>query len=380
MRDYLAQCLESVINQDYKNLQIICVDDGSTDGSFEIAYKYFLKDTRITIIQRPNGGLSCARNTGLDLFFSGVKIQLEANNPLKAQWGEGDYQIFLHSLPFMPDYIHFLDSDDIFTKDCISECARLFVENDVDIVWHDFSVYYQQEQRIDNRRHFPFDVGTIPLISILEMLKKMNTKHFNFGWHGAFKTKLVKNIRFIEGIVYEDVSFAFFLFSQASHVALLDKQLICYYVREGSITNSKKQKNYPPYMKDLEGIFKTLEEAKFYNFFYSDCINILETDSFLRQRVLKSIDEKTASQLKKKMIEMLSWRTFEFLSIERHQINPDNDPRGCVKLYRQIRSLGYGRNCLGVLWIRMLRSVRDFIVLTRYRMGRIKRVVRKMLF
>lgn len=65
---YLRDCLDSVINQTYQNLQVVLVDDGSTDSSFSIAREYYEKDKRITLIKREkNGGMGAARNTALDL-------------------------------------------------------------------------------------------------------------------------------------------------------------------------------------------------------------------------------------------------------------------------------------------------------------------------
>lgn len=63
---FLRKCLDSVINQTYKNLQIVLIDDGSTDNSFFIAKEYFEKDNRITLIKKTNKGLSHTRNVGLD--------------------------------------------------------------------------------------------------------------------------------------------------------------------------------------------------------------------------------------------------------------------------------------------------------------------------
>lgn len=65
--NYLSPCLESIIRQTYKNLEIIVVDDGSTDKSGVIADEFSLNDTRIKVIHKPNGGVSSARNTGIDI-------------------------------------------------------------------------------------------------------------------------------------------------------------------------------------------------------------------------------------------------------------------------------------------------------------------------
>lgn len=68
---YLKKCIESIINQTYKNLEIILVDDGSTDDSGKICDEYASKDTRIKVIHKVNGGQSSARNAGIDVCTSG---------------------------------------------------------------------------------------------------------------------------------------------------------------------------------------------------------------------------------------------------------------------------------------------------------------------
>lgn len=71
---YLKDCLNSIINQTYKNLEIILVDDGSKDSCGKICDEYAKKDTRIQVIHKENGGLSSARNTGLDYVMGGVRF------------------------------------------------------------------------------------------------------------------------------------------------------------------------------------------------------------------------------------------------------------------------------------------------------------------
>lgn len=101
---YLAKCLDSIVNQTYKNLEIICVNDGSTDNSLDILKKYSVQDSRIAIVNKENGGLSSARNTGL-----------------QAVHGE---------------YVMFVDSDDWIDTDTCEKAlnAALFIDADV-VMW-----------------------------------------------------------------------------------------------------------------------------------------------------------------------------------------------------------------------------------------------------
>ena len=99
---FLGECLDSIIGQTYNRLEIILVDDGSTDGSSEICDAYAQKDDRIVVIHKKNGGLSDARNTGLDVSHG--------------------------------DYYFFSDSDDIVEKDAIETLVKLAEKEDADMV------------------------------------------------------------------------------------------------------------------------------------------------------------------------------------------------------------------------------------------------------
>ena len=101
---YLKKCLDSVINQTYKDIEIICVNDGSKDGSENILKEYATKDSRIKIIEKKNGGLSSARNAGLDV-ASG-------------------------------EYCYFVDSDDWIELNTIEKLTDIILSNDVDVVVH----------------------------------------------------------------------------------------------------------------------------------------------------------------------------------------------------------------------------------------------------
>ena len=99
---YLIECIDSVINQTYMNLEIIMIDDGSNDGSSELCDKIAFKDDRIMVIHKENGGLSDARNVGIS----------KANG----------------------EFLFFLDSDDILDKNAIKCMVDFCDDNDVDIV------------------------------------------------------------------------------------------------------------------------------------------------------------------------------------------------------------------------------------------------------
>lgn len=101
IENYLGRCLDSVINQTYKDLEIILVNDGSTDNSLEICESYAKEDSRIKIINKNNGGLSSARNVGLDACKG--------------------------------DYVTFIDSDDWVSLDYIEILYKNIIDNNADI-------------------------------------------------------------------------------------------------------------------------------------------------------------------------------------------------------------------------------------------------------
>ena len=79
---YLGECIESIINQSYKNLEIVLVDDGSSDSSGEIAMDYFRRDSRISLIYKCNGGVGSAKNAAIEYLLSGLNLAmvLESSN------------------------------------------------------------------------------------------------------------------------------------------------------------------------------------------------------------------------------------------------------------------------------------------------------------
>ncbi|RAZ48650.1 glycosyltransferase family 2 protein, partial [Campylobacter hyointestinalis] len=146
---YLKECLDSVINQTYKNLEIILVNDGSTDNSLDIAKEYAKSDPRFTIINKQNGGLSSARNVGIEYFSGEYSLEycknidgleeynIKGNNPLQI------YNILNQNkinTALQIDYLIFLDSDDYWELECIKECV-LRMEG-VDIVWFDVKTFF----------------------------------------------------------------------------------------------------------------------------------------------------------------------------------------------------------------------------------------------
>lgn len=202
---YLPKCLDSIMNQTYKNLEIILVDDGSTDNSGIICDKYSEGDRRIKVIHKENGGLSDARNKGLDI-------------------AKGEY-------------VGFVDSDDYIAEDMYEYLYAFILENNLDVamcascdVYEDKIIYPKnfesiildkKEKIIENIFINPFGGAAVSVCSKL------------------FKYDVIKNIRFDFGKTYEDVYFLLKWIANTNNFGRGDKVKYYYVQRGESITHQK---------------------------------------------------------------------------------------------------------------------------------------------
>ena len=179
VESYLAKCLDSVVNQTYQNLQIILVNDGTKDNSLEICEQYAHSDSRITIINKENGGLSSARNKGLE-YAEGV-------------------------------YCYFLDSDDYIELDLIEKAARKMTEENADMV-----IFGMKRFREDSDETESFELGdrTYMLSSPKQRFEFIAREYYQYNvayevWNKLYKLDIIKknNMKFEDNniIFSEDV-------------------------------------------------------------------------------------------------------------------------------------------------------------------------------
>lgn len=204
---YLRKCVDSLINQTYKNIEIILVDDGSPDNSPKICDAYKEKDNRIVVIHKMNGGLSSARNAGLRI-------------------AKGKY-------------IGFVDSDDWVETSMYEDLLSFMVTYDCDLV--ECGVNRMADDKIE-----PFATGTSSVLSGKDALKvQLNCVGNNFipriaVWSKLFKAGFWANRRFPEGHIHEDYMLTCQALYEASKVGIIRKGLYNHLVtNEESITNSK---------------------------------------------------------------------------------------------------------------------------------------------
>ena len=215
---YLFEALDSAINQTYKNIEIIIVDDGSTDGSGKICDRYACIDQRIRVVHQKNKGLSNARNTGLDMMRG--------------------------------DMVAFLDSDDAYQINYIETMVDALVKEKTDLVICKYTVNYTTgkmncESRTvvsEKRKLKPaIETGTYNRESALRAL--VNGTINCSVWNKLYKKELWSTIRFPDGHVYEDIDTAYRVFDQCANVFVLAKPLYMYRKRSGSIMETCSKKN-----------------------------------------------------------------------------------------------------------------------------------------
>ncbi|EAL0830681.1 glycosyltransferase family 2 protein, partial [Campylobacter coli] len=276
---YLRECLDSVINQSYTNLEIILVNDGSTDeNSLNIAKEYTLKDKRITLFDKKNGGQSTARNVGIE-YFSGeyklknktqtikenslIEFNIEGNNPYEIYTVYKSYKAFndeqdLTSFTYpIIDYIIFLDSDDYWELNCIEECVPRM--DGVEVVWFDVKTVLDGVSHSDwksNIKWLNFSQECIlDRDDWLKIMYEYKMRWFYFSWQGMINFNFLRNIKlkFINYIVQEDDYFGILLFSQMKYCYILPKELYFYRIRPNSIMAYQTKitaKNIPTFFKE----------------------------------------------------------------------------------------------------------------------------------
>lgn len=165
---YIAQCLESVINQTYKNLEIIVVNDGTKDKSAEIAKEYAAKDSRIKVYDFKNGGLSVARNRGLEIATG--------------------------------EYISYLDSDDWLDTKMYETLLETAMKNEADMVKcgiietngaAEEKITFSDVKIINNEQHKAFKNYFKGIL-------------WTLAWNGLYKKELAKKVKFPDNVVHED--------------------------------------------------------------------------------------------------------------------------------------------------------------------------------
>lgn len=217
VQKYLRQCLDSIVNQTLQDIEIICVDDGSTDDSGVILDEYASRDSRITVIHKENSGYGHSMNVGFD-----------------AASGE---------------YIGIIESDDYAELNMFETLYRVAHGNDLDVVKSSFFFYYSYPEVRNEKMEIVSSILAGETIcpsthfkANMEMVELYNIKPSI--WSAIYKKEFIRthNIRFLEtpGASYQDSSFNFKVWALAERAQLLQEAFLHYRQDgEGSSINSK---------------------------------------------------------------------------------------------------------------------------------------------
>ena len=214
---YLSKCIDSIINQTYKNIEIILVDDGSTDNSSKICDKYAKKDNRIKVIHKKNGGLSDARNVGIE----------NANGI----------------------YVSFIDSDDYVELTMIERLYNSCLKYNSEISCCGKFVEYDNKVVLKN-------IGKDFCVSSKEALVRMLTfdNIDTSAWDKLYLKELFDEIHYPLHVYYEDMGTTYKLIDSANKVSFIKTPEYHYLIRKGSILNSKFNEKYFSSIKFAEEI------------------------------------------------------------------------------------------------------------------------------
>ena len=274
---YLRQCLDSVVNQTLREIEIICVNDGSTDNSLDILNEYAAKDKRIKVICKENEGLGAASARNLGLTHVSGK------------------------------YISILDSDDFFELDMLEKMAGRAEETDADIVVCGGMEY---DDRNGKRKKAPFILNTnyVPEKTVFSYKDCPNSIYqlsAGMSWNKLYKRAFLNkhNLRFQRIKFTDDAYFTFAHMALAEKIAVVDELLTYYRINAGS-SQTDGLSRYPEsaylqYAKLKEslaawGIYEKVKQsfvnyaAVFIRYFY-DKISTFEAFEFLHAKLQKEI-------------------------------------------------------------------------------------------
>ncbi len=235
VEEYLEECLVSAINQTLKEIEIVCVNDGTPDNSMDIVKKY-QDDERIVVVNKENGGLSSARNAGLAV-------------------AKGEY-------------VYFLDSDDYILQECLENLYVDAKKNDLDIIYFDAESFYESK-KLEREQAFysnyyirePKYEDVVSGIEIFEKWVEDNAFRTSVCLQLIRRDFLIENnISFCEGIIHEDNLYSLECIVEAKKVKHVAKQYFMRRLREGSImTDTKKINSSLGYYKTIEGLAERLK-------------------------------------------------------------------------------------------------------------------------
>ena len=208
---YLDQCVSSILNQTYNNLEVILVDDGSPDNCPAMCDEWSRRDSRVRVIHKPNGGPDTARNAGLDVARG--------------------------------EYVGTIDSDDFIAPNMYEKLYALLAENDADISMCEFVQVDEEGHQLDKQKYEMKD----EILSREDMLQKFCNNEIRvnhcYSWNKLYRAELFRELRFRGGI-HEDTGTLHRIFGECRKIVISSEQLCFYRQRAGSITDTVRNHSF----------------------------------------------------------------------------------------------------------------------------------------
>jgi len=267
VEQYLRRCIDSILNQTYPNLEVILVDDGSPDRCGQICDDYAGTDQRIKVIHKPNGGLSDARNAGIEIATG--------------------------------DFIGFVDSDDFIHPEMYQTLYELLVNNQADIAQCSF------QRVVDDGFKDPGPDSGLKILKQTEALEYLFTYSrvdYIVAWNKLYRKQLFNEIRYPKSKIHEDEATTYKLFYLSEKIAITGKKFYYYFQSPNSIIRStfnEKKLHYAEAMEERLRFFKKKQLYEFYTRALKGYAQWLLLFMFRNRKALKSLPE-IKSDLKKK--------------------------------------------------------------------------------
>lgn len=312
---FLRPCIESILGQTYKNLEIILVDDGSTDSCGKICDKYEKIDSRILVIHQENKGLSEARNAGID-----------------AATGE---------------YIAFIDSDDYVRGNYTETLLHALVENDAEIAVCSFQYVDEEGKYIRNSSRLKEKKKTYTGEQFLMADRQLQDVSI-IAWNKLYKRSVFSKLRYRAGVLYEDAFIYPELFWNCRKVVVINESLYFYRERRGSIVHSpltmKRAKMHYDFYKEWKCFFAEKKNRYLYDRAVQGCsrsISDLYSSDVTKKEIQKDLHKKLQKEMREN-VRILLWSRNITLKDRIHNFVSFIDLRltGSIKKYKRIMKHG----------------------------------------
>ena len=292
---YLNRCVDSILNQTFTDFELILVDDGSPDNCGKICDEYAKTDQRVKVIHKSNGGLSSARNVGLDYIYKYSEFDL---------LGFVDSDDWIH--PQMYELLYFIMKK---YNANMSVCSYLDIDKRQEINYENFS------DKVD------VSSCCLDKEKALESLFTAGNDMFGLVMPKLYKKELFLNRRFEEGIIYEDVKSSFRVLYDADKIAVTYEKLYFYYHNPQGITKSdysKKRLDIIPAMEEQINFFKEKNYSNIYELGVRKYLYLL---TYHRKLAFNSLKDKEIDHMIKKKMKNLFWK-----EKRNCHITPQNSP------------------------------------------------------